>query len=60
MASVSKVGGGWQVRWRDPDRKQRAKMCRTKAEAQRWARNLEVNKDRGDYIDPQGWPHNGG
>ncbi len=61
MAHVRKVtrkrGGGntghaWQVRYRDSDRVERSRTFRTRDEADRFARKVEVSKDEGTYIDP--------
>lgn len=52
MASIGKRSGGYQVRYRDPDGKQRAKQFRRKVDAERFAREVEVDMDRGAYVSP--------
>lgn len=47
-----KAGHAWQVRYRDPDRVERSRTFRTREEADRFARKVEVSKDEGSYIDP--------
>lgn len=47
-----KSGHAWQVRYRDPDRVERSRTFRTRDEADRFARKVEVSKDEGTYIDP--------
>ena len=47
-----KSGHAWQVRYRDPDRVEHSRTFRTKDEADRFARRVEVSKDEGSYIDP--------
>ncbi|MGE3448707.1 MAG: tyrosine-type recombinase/integrase [Microbacteriaceae bacterium] len=42
----------YRVTWRDPARRQRSKTFSRKADAERFARSIEVDKDRGQYIDP--------
>jgi integrase len=55
MASIEKLEPGrYEVRWRTPEGKSRRKVIRGGPEqARRFARNIEVSKDRGDYIDPR-------
>jgi integrase len=50
--SSGKAGHAWQVRYRDPDRVERSRTFRTREEADRFARKVEVSKDEGSYIDP--------
>lgn len=56
MASVRKDprgSGAWQVRYRKPNGKMTTKGgFKRKNDALRWARTAEVDKDRGDWIDP--------
>lgn len=56
MASVRKDprgSGTWQVRYRKPDGRVTTKGgFRRKNDALRWARTTEVDKDRGDWVDP--------
>jgi len=54
MASITRLKSGkWQVRWRDPSGRQRAKTHHLKADAVRYARRVEVDKDRGESVDHQ-------
>ena len=53
MASIREWHGGWQVRWRDPNGQERAKSFKRKADAKQFANRVEVEKQRGTYIDPQ-------
>jgi len=58
MASVTKTRTSsgetrYRVRYRDPEGQSREKWLRTKAKAEKYARNVETDIDRGDYIDPQ-------
>lgn len=48
----SKAGRAWQVRYRDPNRVERSRTFRTREEADRFARKVEVSKDEGSYVDP--------
>ncbi|MGO4258918.1 tyrosine-type recombinase/integrase [Marmoricola sp. RAF53] len=56
MASIRKKeldnGVSWQVRWRDPDNKSKAKNFRTAKEARAFAASVETQMNRGDYHDP--------
>ena len=52
MATVRQWRSGWQVRWRDPNGKQRTKMFTRKAEAKQFSNRIEVEKQRGTYVDP--------
>jgi integrase len=54
MASIDKRSGVYRVRYRDPLGKQRGRTFRRKADAVRFAREIEVDKDRGAWIDPSG------
>lgn len=55
MASVEKRERdgklSYVVRYRDPLRKQRAKSFARKVDAERFARSVEVDKERGSYVD---------
>lgn len=57
MASIRKRseqdGGGYQVRYQGSDRKAHARTFRRKVDAQRFARSVEVDKDRGQWADPR-------
>jgi integrase len=57
MASITKTttSGGerrYVVKYRDPNGRSREKWHRRKVDAEKFARTVEVDKDRGDYIDP--------
>jgi integrase len=54
MASIDKRDGAYRVRYRDPLGRSRSRSFRRKADAERYARELEVDKDRGNWIDPRG------
>jgi integrase len=57
MASVEKRQGPrgvrYDVRYRDPAGRPRKKAFRRRADADRFARQVETDKDRGLFIDPQ-------
>jgi integrase len=57
MASIRKRkhedGGGWQVRYRDPTGRARAKSFKRKVDANRYAQAVEGDKIRGQWIDPR-------
>lgn len=53
MASVEKRGSGYRVRFRDPAGANRSRTFRRKADADRFARETEVDKDRGAWLDPR-------
>jgi integrase len=62
MANIRKVerkGSGsrpryaWEVRYRDPQRKDRSKTFRTKVEAEDFADAVETDMSRGHYLDPR-------
>lgn len=50
--ATGKAAHAWQVRYRDPDRVEKSRTFRTREEADRFARKVEVSKDEGSYIDP--------
>jgi hypothetical protein len=56
MASIEKRqtsrGVRYDVRYREPGGKPRVKTWRRRADAERFARQVEVDKDRGLFIDP--------
>ena len=54
MASIEKRSGGYRVRYRDPLGRSRGRTFRRKADAERFARETEVDKDRGTWVDPRG------
>lgn len=52
-AYETRSGRRYRVRYRTPDRRQTDKRgFTTKRDAERFARTVEVSKDRGEYIDP--------
>jgi len=53
MASIDKRTSGYRVRYRDPLGQQRSRTFRRKLDAGRFAREIEVDKDRGAWIDPR-------
>jgi site-specific recombinase XerD len=53
MASIDKRSGGYRVRYRDPLGRQRTRQFRRKTDADRFAREVEVDKNRGAWIDPR-------
>lgn len=53
MASVNRLpGGGWQVRWKTPDRQSRKKNFDRKPDAERFRTSVEHTKAIGHYVDP--------
>lgn len=54
MASLKRIpGGGWQVRWKTPDRQSRKKNFLRKPDAERFLTSVEHTKAVGHYVDPQ-------
>jgi integrase len=53
VASIEKRNGKYRVRFRDPTGRPRSKTFMRKADADRFAREVEVDKDRGSWIDPR-------
>lgn len=54
MASLRKHhSGSWQVRYRDPNGRQRAQNFERKTDAVRFANTVEADKSRGDWLDPR-------
>ncbi len=55
MSSIDKretpAGPRWDVRYRDPEGRQRKSTKRTLAEAKRFAASVETDKARGEYTD---------
>jgi integrase len=49
----SRAGWAWEVRYRDPNRRDRSKTFDTKAKAEAFAASVETDIDRGDYLDPR-------
>ncbi len=53
MASIREWHAGWQVRWRDPNGKQRTKSFKRKTEARQFAKRVQVEMEQRSYVDPQ-------
>lgn len=62
MASIRKVprsgatarsSYAWEVRYRDPQRRDRSKTFRTRAQAEAFADSVETDIGRGSFLDPQ-------
>lgn len=58
MANIRRrqTAGGetrWDVRYRDPDRKDRTRSFQRKADAQKFANVVEADITRGDWLDPR-------
>lgn len=54
MASIDRRRDGYRVRYRDPLGNQRSRQFKRKVDAERFAREVEVDKDRGSWVDPRG------
>ncbi|HWC68768.1 MAG TPA: site-specific integrase, partial [Acidimicrobiales bacterium] len=54
MAAIEKRNDNYRVRYRDPSGHQRSRTFRRKADAERFAREVEVDMDRCQWIDPRG------
>lgn len=54
VASVRKWGNGYQVRYRGPDGKQRARSFDKRRDANGFAATVEVEKNAGTWIAPEG------
>src|SRR5262245_41327703 len=54
MASIDKRGRKYRVRYRDPSGGNRSRTFTRKVDADRFAREVEVDKERGQWIDPRG------
>jgi hypothetical protein len=54
MATIRRhpKSGHWQVRYRDPSGRQRAKNFERKVDADKFAATVTADVYRGDYIDP--------
>ena len=53
MASIERTPADtWKVRYRDPSGKQRRKTFQQHSNARRFAREVEVAKDRGEFVNP--------
>jgi hypothetical protein len=53
MAWTEKRGRVYRVRYRDPLGKQHSRSFSRKADADRFAREVEVDKERGNWLDPR-------
>lgn len=54
MAHIRRVSSGsWQVRYRDPSGKERARSFRRKTDAEKFSVTVETDKIRGMWADPQ-------
>ena len=54
MGFIEKRSGGYRARYRDPLGHLTSKTFTRKADAERWAREMEVDMERGDWLDPRG------
>jgi integrase len=54
MGFIEKRSGGYRARYRDPLGHLASKTFTRKADAERWAREMEVDMERGDWLDPRG------
>ena len=52
MASIQKREGKYRVRYRDPSGRSHGRSFSRKVDADRFARAVEVDKERGDWFDP--------
>jgi integrase len=57
MASIRKWRGQWQVRWRDPDGRQRSRLCPTKRAAEELAREIQHEVSLGRRWEPRAARH---
>lgn len=53
MASIRRRAGNWQVRYWDPNGRQRSETFERKTDATRFAATIETDVVRGDWLDPQ-------
>lgn len=54
MGSLRRLPSGrWQARYRDPSGAQRGKSFARKSDAQKFLARVEVQKERGDWVDPR-------
>jgi len=53
MGFIEKRSGGYRARYRDPLGHLTSKTFTRKADAERWAREMEVAVERGDWLDPR-------
>jgi hypothetical protein len=54
MGFIEKRSGGYRARHRDPLGRLTSKTFRRKADAERWVREMQVDIERGRWIDPEG------
>ena len=47
------VSGRWQVRYRDPDSRERSRTFTRRVDADRFAATVTADVVRGEYIDPR-------
>lgn len=52
MAVKKLPNGRWEASYRDPQRRERVKVFRTRAESDRWLATVKTDVARGEYIDP--------
>ena len=53
MAHIQKRGpSNYKARYRGPDGRERAKTFTRKGDAERWLAAIEVEKSRGNWVDP--------
>ena len=53
MASIHRRNGRYLVRYRDPSGRSHGRSFSRKVDADRFARSVEVDMERGDWFDPQ-------
>lgn len=53
MAIKKLPNGRWEASYRDPRRKERVRIFRTRAEADRWLSIVKTDVARGEYVDPR-------
>lgn len=53
MGFIEKRSGGYRARHRDPLCRLTSKTFHRKADAERWVREMEVNLQRGEWLDPR-------
>jgi hypothetical protein len=54
MASIERRSGHYRVKYRDPTGRQRSRSFPRKADAQRFAVEMEADLARGQWLDPAG------
>jgi hypothetical protein len=53
MGFIEKRSGGYRARYRDPLGRLTSKTFTRKADAERWVKEMEVDMERGDWLDPR-------